>query len=147
MEDPPPTRLDFEHIPHCGRKRELQILQDAFVESCYGDSKNIIIQASSGRGKTALLEAFRSQVHRDSICCSGKFEERTAASEPFSAVVEATTELFDSLAASPQRACWRKRIEDALGAEIVFLEAIFPHMKVLFPDSRTLSSSLRCSSG
>ena len=135
-------RLDFDHLHHCGRKKELAKLQQLYQESCccccQGRAGACIVEASSGRGKTALLEAFKKlllvQQDDDTLVCSGKFEERTAASEPFSAVGEATTELFQHLARSEEeRDVWRQRIGDALGAEIIFLKAIFPGINVLFP--------------
>jgi len=136
-------RLDFESVQHCGRKEELEKLAALFQTSCAGKAEAVIIQASSGRGKTALLEAFELQVVSDrALLCSGKFEERTAASEPFSAICEATTELFQNLASDAHT--WRHRIQDALGDEIVFLQDIFPGMQVLFPNH--LDSDLSVSS-
>ena len=127
-------RLDFDNVEHCGRTKELEQLDDLFqTVSCHGQAQAVVVEASSGLGKTAFLDALQKRIGDRAVVCSGKFEERTAASEPFSAIVEATTELLRNLASSSERNVWRKRIREAMGTEMLFLESIFPTMQVLFP--------------
>ena len=116
--DDNPHRLNFGHVKHCGRHNALKRLKSLFFESCqaeYPSASSVIVQAASGLGKTALVEAFVEQASSASTCLlvgKGKFEEATAASEPFAAIIGATNDLLQQLAQSEERSLWIQLMND-----------------------------------
>eukprot|EP00977_Amphora_coffeiformis_P003314 scaffold614_cov163-Amphora_coffeaeformis.AAC.7 len=131
-------RLDFAKVKHCGRHSELKRLKSMFHDCCKAERPaacSVIVQAGSGLGKTALVDTFVQQVVREEANCvlvgRGKFEEATAASEPFAAIIGATNDLLHQLASSEEHTLWTQLIKEALASDTNFLADIIPGLETL----------------
>ena len=90
------VKLDFQNVKLYGREKEIDILRETYNRSMLkkGDKqlKDVVfVYGYSGVGKTALVETLRCE---GAIMVAGKFDQ-TIRSEPFSAIVEALSELGD----------------------------------------------------
>jgi predicted ATPase len=168
-------RLDFSQVFCGGHQAELKQLLEYYEgvqRSPHPQAMAVIVESHSGMGKTVLIDRFRASIllpaqqndddsrrKKQPLVCRGKFEERTAASEPFSAIAEAMKELCDQIVASSSSRnstsigsssgegeddllLWQKRVHDGLGDEIIFLQEIFPKMERLLQNSNSANSSL-----
>lgn len=140
-EAPPAPRLNFAQLKHCGRQEELKRLKDIFHACCKAVmpmASSVIVEAASGLGKTALVDTFVEQVHEGALLVGrGKFEEATAASEPFSAIVGATECLLEQLSRSEERQLWIQLISEALGADTSFMCGIIPGLgRLIYGDDQ-----------
>ena len=131
-------RLDFAQVKHCGRQSELKRLRSTYNDCCKAEHPtacSVIIQAGSGLGKTALVDAFVQEIVQEEdnmvLIGRGKFEEATAASEPFAAIIGATNDLLQQLAASEENSLWIQLVKEALSSDINFLASIIPGLETL----------------
>jgi predicted ATPase len=146
-------RLDFAKMRFRGRTRELDRLKNIYKESClaeYPSASSVIVEATSGVGKTALVDAFVEHVEegRNALVGRGKFEEATAASEPFSALISAMNSLLQQLARTDERGLWAQLIREALTSDASFLSEIIPELDHLLNENtrRKSEGSLNSSS-
>jgi predicted ATPase len=109
---------------------------------------SVVIEAESGTGKSALLDALCNELSTRGVrngkksstacyCCRGKFEERTAASEPFAAIREAMGALFLSLRSGKESKSGfnPEGLRKALGPDIGILISILPNLQSLLSSS------------
>jgi hypothetical protein len=75
------------------------------------------------------MDVFVEQV-RDRVLLvgRGKFEEATAASEPFAALIGATEGLLRQLSLSEEQRLWLQLIKESLGADTSFMAAMVPEL-------------------
>jgi predicted ATPase len=105
---------------------------------------SVLIEAESGTGKSALLDALCKELSSGGVrngnngsttcyCCRGKFEERTAASEPFAAIREAMDALFRALRSGEEGKTGfnPEGLRKALGPDIGILISVLPNLKSL----------------
>lgn len=144
----PARKLDFQRIRPLERRREMRVLTEEF-ESILADgvdngSAAVLLEAASGTGKSVLLQSFLdttvSRTHT-ALICYGKFEERTAASEPFAAIIEAMDTLIEKILLSGEGHTWGRRIRESLDVEIDLLEDSFPSFKGISRAPRRPSES------
>jgi len=131
-----------------GRSPELDLLQEAFQrviavkeaasgEDAPGDSSAEIalVHGESGYGKSSLVRAFRGYVVKekqgDAFFLEGKFDQNTDSSQPYSAIVDAVTQLCYSIKTSGYLAEIQKSTEKSLSAEIGDLYNLIPAMEVI----------------
>uniref|UniRef100_A0A7S3L7F6 Orc1-like AAA ATPase domain-containing protein n=1 Tax=Amphora coffeiformis TaxID=265554 RepID=A0A7S3L7F6_9STRA len=121
----------------------------------------VVIEAESGTGKSVLLNALCSELISswsstsssspppqaagcsDNIghfCCRGKFEERTAASEPFDALRDAMDEILDDFIRQDQvlkdsggssSSSHAERLRNALGPDLGLLALVLPKLHTI----------------
>jgi predicted ATPase len=124
----PSTELDFGRIKVCGRDPELKQLRQALARCCHvttrqqeaGDDgyssfcETILIEGSSGTGKSCLVDAFQESIlishdhqhhqqkhHQPQLTvffCRGKYNEK-ASDEPFQAIEECMNSLLNQMLA------------------------------------------------
>ena len=136
-----------------GRKEEIQSLKELFDQLfCHDDGSDdqpslcpvAIIQASSGTGKSALVQRFidniRKEVNDYTVCyMHGRFE-RTC-TDPFSAILEALDDFFRLLLLQGKDresnlVRIRAAIKDSLQAEISALTALIPSLGDVLRDDK-----------
>jgi predicted ATPase len=134
-------KLDFPRLRPLERRCEMQVLCDAFAATRTDGSAAVLLEAVSGTGKSVLLQSFLATVSPQALICYGKFEERTAASEPFAAIVKAMDALIEKILVSGEGHKWGIRIRESLDVEIDLLEDSFPSFKGISRASRRPSDS------
>ena len=117
-------------------------------------TRNVMIEAESGTGKTDFLEQFRVDVLRthpsQPLVGFGKFEERTAASEPFAVLTDVVNDVVNGIISlqSQQekrgdeitqdnrnyKEVWRQRIRSTVAnkGELAILVDVLPSLRRLF---------------
>ena len=86
--------LDFDSLPIVGREQEIEQLQSALHSTCKEQRSGIaLVDGASGTGKSHLVRTAL-QNQPNSHWCSGKFEQHRR-SDPYSAIVDAFSELCD----------------------------------------------------
>lgn len=144
-------KLDFTRITFCGRRGELEQLCADFSAAISSleespdknstRARSVIIESPAGGGKTTLMNEFLQEAvsDRNIIVCRGKFEDRTVATEPFSAIIDAINGLVEVL--KLDRLLWQQRIETALKTETIFIQEIIPSLKTILGNT---DSQRRC---
>jgi len=141
-------RLNFTRIKFCGRRDELQVLQNAFDRiSAPQDPQacSVLLEGESGTGKSTLVRAFRELVlskttrtnELDEPCfCRGKFEEGRAAAEPFAAVAQAINSMMKQLLVDEfTLEEWRDRfIEELSRSDSAIVKDFIPALRNVLPD-------------
>lgn len=91
-------RLAFENINLLGRTKQLSGFLQALQRIRWGGTEFIAVSGDSGTGKSSLVEALREPVtmHANGFFVKGKFD--LLRNEPFSAFVEAFSDLTDLVA-------------------------------------------------
>ena len=124
----------FELPAHLyGREHELELLRLALDRSRWGWTAPVLLSGAPGIGKSALPAALRDEVERDGgRYVSGKFDQykRTV---PYSAVVEAATQLVQQIlaASDDEVAALRARIAQAVGPNARVLADVAPALEWL----------------
>ena len=134
-------KLDFNDIQTLERHRELAYLERHFKSILSNGSSAVLIEAASGTGKSTLVQSFMEKVSSRALICYGKFEERTTASEPFAAIVDAMKTLIDTILKSGEGHIWGRRIRESLEVEIELLQDLFPSFSIITKAGRRLSES------
>lgn len=129
-----------------GREKESQILEDAFdrvSDSTSGKSELIVVTGSSGSGKTCLAESLRSPVslERKGYFVCGKFDQLFANDRPYSAIVNAFTDLIDLILLSDQLEETRASVNDALRADARLMCNLLSNLQYLTGTSIGYDSS------
>ena len=138
-------KLDFQNIRPLERQEELDWLLTHFDSILANGSSAVLLEAPSGMGKSTLLKSLLTSVADKALICYGKFEERTAASEPFAAIMAAMDTLFEKLLSSGEGERWGRRIRDSLDVEIHLLQDSFPSFQGIVKAGRRLSESTESS--
>ena len=89
--------LDFQSLGYYGRDREIVTLVRAYDRVCGEDhpSELVVVHGQSGTGKSTLAKGLSDKVLQSGgILISGKFDQ-IRRNEPFSAIVDAFTDLCD----------------------------------------------------
>ena len=126
------TKLDLRNIQLVGRTKELATLNACYNRVSQGkknSSEVVFISGDSGTGKSALAEALREPVMLEGgngFFVSGKFEKDQK--EPFSALVQAFSDLCD-LVAQSKKGC--RKITAALEGDLPILYSIIPNLSRL----------------
>jgi predicted ATPase len=131
------VELDFSRIHVSGRQDELAQLQNSLQRvpsnepfkheaTPSGTTQVVLIEGTSGSGKSALVEAFREAVaDQNYIFCMGKFEENWLVAEPFSAFVDCISSLLDAL--FQKDPAWMEEMDGDTIAQIRIVSIILPH--------------------
>ena len=103
-----PLRLNMSHLNLVRRKNEVLLLMEAFqrIRREEAQSEVVLINGSSGTGKTALAEAIRHHVtlKANGFYTSGKFDQ--IRNEPLSAIVEAFSDQLGDARHVIRRQIW-----------------------------------------
>lgn len=88
--------LDFDSLPIVGREVEIEQLQSALDKTRQEQQRSgiALVDGASGTGKSHLIRTAL-QCQPNTYWCSGKFEQHRR-SDPYSAIVDAFSELCDS---------------------------------------------------
>ena len=96
------VKLDFKNVKLHGRDKEIKTLREVYNRALLRNNPNskepkevVFVYGYSGVGKSALVETLRDV---GAIMVAGKFDQKIR-SEPFSAIVEALSELCDYILA------------------------------------------------
>ena len=135
--------LDFQAMPRIKRRRELDWLAERWETSLLGTATAVLVEAAAGMGKSTLISSFLEdeRVREKALICCGKFEERTAAQQPFAAIIEATDTLMERILHSGEGSKWGRRIRDSLDVEMDLLKELFPSFQGIIKASRRMSGS------
>lgn len=125
----------------------------AQLRSLYGnvaDPQIVLVQGSSGTGKSNLVANFKDTVEGKAYFISGKCDEKAQA-DPFSVVIQAITQLCDQIIVrgGSELTVLRKSIVNGVGDEIALLVDMIPALEdvvegnyVKQPDAFSCSASL-----
>jgi len=127
------------------RQDELDWLLTHFDSILANGSSAALVEGPSGVGKSTLLRSFLSEVADKALICYGKFEERTAASEPFAAIIGAMDTLIEKILLSGEGERWGRRIRESLDVEIDLLQDSFPSFEGIVKAGRRSSESTQAS--
>ena len=115
-----------------GRTNELEALDKSFKMIDESEVENVPriawVHGNAGVGKTALVKEFLRRNDECCVSCYGSFEEKVAASRPFSAVVDCLSELVRRLKNDETVSNWRGRIRGCLGADSRLLATLVPDL-------------------
>jgi predicted ATPase len=124
------------HLNHSvmkGRQSEMKILQQAYERVATGGSELIVVTGSSGSGKTTLVESLRKPVSLEGrgyyVC--GKFDQLFANDRPYSAIVDAFTDIIDLIMLSNDIESRKETIKNALGAEVTLMCNLLSNLQYL----------------
>jgi len=90
------NRLRWDEIGLAGREKQVKELNAAIkgFESTH-EASSVLIYGPSGSGKSVLAHQVLQQ--HNSVCVRGKYDQHTVSGRPFSAIVDATTDLCEKL--------------------------------------------------
>lgn len=119
-----------------GRQKESTILREAYeriADPDAGESELIVVTGSSGSGKTTLVESLRKPVSLEGrgyyVC--GKFDQLFANDRPYSAIVDAFTDIIDLIMLSNNVESRKKTIKKALGSEVTLMCNLLSNLQYL----------------
>jgi histidine kinase len=116
-----------------GRQKEREILQHAYERVVTGGSELIVVTGSSGSGKTTLVESLRKPVSLEGrgyyVC--GKFDQLFANDRPYSAIVDAFTDIIDLIMMSNDIESRKETIKNALGSEVTLMCNLLSNLQYL----------------
>mmetsp|Transcript_19075 Transcript_19075/g.21822 ORF Transcript_19075/g.21822 Transcript_19075/m.21822 type:complete len:1032 (-) Transcript_19075:68-3163(-) len=116
-----------------GREKETAILVKAYESVKKNETfESVLVHGNSGTGKTSLVLAFREIVcHRKDFFCMGKYFQNTEpAQEPYSAIMEAFSDLCDLVIQSTDKER-RNKIQEELGSNGQFLVRLVTNISPL----------------
>ncbi|RKG63959.1 hypothetical protein D7W79_39645, partial [Corallococcus exercitus] len=112
------------------REAELEQLRAAFERVVAAKLPELVlVMGEGGVGKSSLVNQLRSTVlDKGGLFLTGKFDQQQEA--PYAAFVRAFQPLFRQLAAedAPQKARWRERLDEALGASGQLIADLIPEL-------------------
>ena len=122
-------------IPHqlYGRKPQIAALMQAFVRTTSGQTEVVVVQGSSGIGKSALVGEIRKEVAAvHGLFIAGKFDQYKQ-STPYEPFIRAFRELINTLMAQESQVLevWRQRIRQALKQHGAVLAEVLPELSTL----------------
>jgi len=133
------------NIKSVGHKHESKVMKRAFARVVTGKvSECIFVHGESGVGKTHALELLRKNVKSKKHQCrgffvSGKFDQLQTNSKPFSAIVEAFSDICDLIEQSRDKAYKkevRKNLELVLSEdEGIMLAKLIPNIDIVMDNS------------
>lgn len=138
-----PARLQMGHRLY-GRKRERDLILEAFGRACRGERQWVMISGCAGVGKTALMDELRSVVQQEQgYFVTGRYEQYQG-NVPYRGVVRVVTNLIRHILAGPAEgiATCRKRLQEGLGTYGGLMTEFIPLLKVLtggFPPLRKMT--------
>ena len=116
-----------------GRRRETDRLMDAFSRAADGSRQLVLVVADSGGGKSRLVsEIHRPIIERQGWYVRGHFDELQR-DVPHVAFSQALGEIARQILSSPQDQAqvWRRRLEEAVGADAAILVDLVPDLGLL----------------
>jgi len=129
------------NIKSVGHKHESKVMKQAFARVVVGKmSECILVHGESGVGKTHALEVLRKNLKSKKHECrgffvSGKFDQLQTNSKPFSAIVEAFSEICDLIEQSRDKAYTkevRKNLQLVLSQdEGIMLAKLIPNIDII----------------
>ncbi|KAI2505353.1 hypothetical protein MHU86_9059 [Fragilaria crotonensis] len=117
-----------------GRTEESSQLLDAFVATTKAKSSKVVfVHGASGSGKTALVESLREKIcNGDSAYfCAGKFFQNPGVHTPYSAFMDALSDLCDLICQSSDFDEDRTRIQQAMGPDFYLLSKAISGLSAL----------------
>ena len=72
-----------------GRRRELDLIRNAWAEACEGRLQTYVVQGEAGIGKSRLLQEFSRELRADGKQCLELTGQAQSSSSPFAALVDA----------------------------------------------------------
>ncbi|MFY1826629.1 AAA family ATPase [Myxococcus fulvus] len=114
-----------------GRERELQALQDAFVQVCEGRRALVLVTGSPGIGKSALVSHLERPVtERRGFFIAGKFDQLQRG-VPYAGLTQAFRMLVRQLLteSEPALAVWRERLQAAVAPNGKVLVDVIPEVQ------------------
>eukprot|EP00934_Nitzschia_sp_Nitz4_P008590 Nitzschia sp. Nitz4//scaffold22_size323478//93249//96655//NITZ4_000516-RA/size323478-augustus-gene-0.195-mRNA-1//1//CDS//3329542962//8580//frame0 len=125
-------RLVPQMIRSRKRAEHRDMMAGLFEQAMAGHSSAVIIEADSGTGKSCFVESFVNEVARahnsKPVIAMGKFEERTAASEPFAATVSVVSDIIREILLRSPDEDWMHQLSVALDGEIHLLLEVIPSL-------------------
>ncbi|WP_198034877.1 AAA family ATPase [Bradyrhizobium sp. WSM1417] len=115
-----------------GRNAELTTLQDSLRRTSGGATEFTVVCGPPGVGKSLLIQSIQSTTSFTGAFISGKFDQFKS-NEPYSVIAQAFRVLIEQLLCCSQLKLqeWRKRIIDALGANLYLIVGVIPELEEL----------------
>jgi predicted ATPase len=132
--------LNWADVPLVGREKEERTIRNVLCKNRQKQAKSeaIFIHGSSGTGKSSLVRAvlLSEQERGQEFWVSGKYAQSDGLSRPFSAVIDAATELCHTVRDSSESVSIRNNIRSNLtDDELQILCAVVPMIGFLLPNS------------
>ena len=121
----------------CGRTVEsVQLLYTYNAAIKTKTSKVVFIHGESGTGKTALVESLREKVCEGGAVyfCAGKFFQNPGVHTPYSAFMDAFSDLCDLICQSHDFGEERMRIQRSIGADFYLLSKAISNLSAIILD-------------
>ena len=122
-------------IPPPEHQQQQQQQQQRVISSSEQGPEIILVHGTSGTGKSSLVKAFQNSVREkhgnSTYIVEGKFDQNTDSSRPYSAIVDAVTQLCYSVGESDCIQEIQDSVEKNLSNEIGLLSNLIPAMHVL----------------
>jgi predicted ATPase len=120
-------QLKYDNLPLKGRDTEIEALRSALQRVKQHQKPEVVfIGGSSGSGKTTLANTLKREAS-DCYFVTGKFDAFTVA--PYSAFVDALSDLCDQVAKSPDLEVVKETLCEALGEEEAVIRKALPHVE------------------
>jgi len=128
-----------------GREHELALLENAYQRICDPghDSEVVFVKGFTGTGKSALVESLRNPVQvrdEEPYYVYGKFDLQ-AKNEPFSALVNAFTEICEAILQSDELDEMKDAITEALGNDSKGMTSLISNLSIIISDGNEKGSA------
>lgn len=127
------VRLDLESLKYSGiygRDEELALLSEAFERIKHNDAQSevVFLHGVSGTGKSTLIRYFETKVVAKSkgYYCSGKFDQIQEAAKPYSAIVDAVSQLCEFIMGGENVERLRNEMGQEIGSELEIITKLIP---------------------
>jgi predicted ATPase len=128
-----------------GREHELALLENAYQRICDPghDSEVVFVKGFTGTGKSALVESLRNPVQvrdEEPYYVYGKFDLQ-AKNEPFSALVNAFTDICEAILQSDELDEMKDAITEALGNDSKGMTSLISNLAIIINDGNEKGSA------
>jgi len=121
-----------------GREGELARLQAAWITIRSGQPQFLIVHATSGMGKSSLIQHFKSQLLQEgAIFIDGKCEQLNR-NRPYDSIIQAFRSYMQVLLIEGEETYWKKKLKDELGSNALIVTELIPEFDFLLDSPSVL---------
>lgn len=123
-----------------GREKELFLLKEAFDNSARGNFNFILLEGSSGIGKTKLInEFYESLLQHQVFFLTGKFEKNQV-NNPFSAFLSSFKLFINQILSENRKTIdyWREHLLTNLAAKVNVITELIPDLELIFDNQNQI---------